>query len=70
MDELEQLRQENARLIEELKRLYGVERPFICGNTKEIDNDGLPRYILVCPAYGADGYAMYKKYKPYSIPEN
>ena len=66
--ELEQLRKENARLIEELKRLYGVERPFICGNTTEIDADGLPKYILVCPMYGSDGFALYKKYKDYSSP--
>ena len=67
-NELEHLRKENARLVEELKRLYGVERPFICGNTKDIDPDGLPKYILVCPMYGADGFAMYKKYKDYSAP--
>lgn len=67
-DELVKLKEENERLKEELRRLYGVERPFICGNTKTIDDDGLPRYILVCPAYGADGFAMYKKHKDYSAP--
>ena len=68
VDELAKLQEENNRLREELKRLYGVDRPFICGNTKTIDADGLPRYILVCPAYGADGFAMYKKHKDYSAP--
>jgi hypothetical protein len=68
MDELEQLRNENDRLKEELKRLYGVDRPFICGNTKEIDTDNMPVYVLVCPAYGSDGFAIYKKYKKYSAP--
>lgn len=68
MDELAHLREENERLKEELKRLYGVERPFICGNTEEIDEDGLPKYILVCPSYGADGFAIYKKHKDYSAP--
>jgi hypothetical protein len=69
MSELEELRTENARLLEELKRLYGVERPFICGSTKDIDDfDGMPKHILVCPAYGADGFALYKKIKPYSAP--
>jgi hypothetical protein len=68
MDELEQLRTENARLVEELKRLYGVERPFICGVAGEVGQDGMNEFILVCPAYGADGFALYKKHKDYSAP--
>jgi hypothetical protein len=68
MDEIEQLRKENARLIEELKRLYGVERPFICGEVGSRGDDNMPEYFLVCPAYGADGFAMYKKHKDYSAP--
>jgi hypothetical protein len=68
MDELEKLRKENARLVEELKRLYGVERPFICGTAGKVDDDGMAEYILVCPMYGADGFAMYKKHKDYSAP--
>ena len=69
MDELEQLKKENARLVEELKRLYGVDRPFICGVTGNLGIDGLAEYILVCPMYGADGFALYKKHKDYSAPE-
>jgi hypothetical protein len=69
MDELEKLREENVRLVEELKRLYGVERPFICGTAGDKGEDGMSEYILVCPAYGADGFAMYKKHKDYSAPE-
>ena len=69
MDELEKLRKENARLVEELKRLYGVDRPFICGTAGKTDADGMNEYILVCPMYGADGFAMYKKHKDYSAPE-
>jgi len=68
MDELEQLRKENARLVEELKRLYGVERPFICGTAGEVGEDGMNEFVLVCPAYGADGFALYKKHKDYSAP--
>jgi len=68
MEEIEQLRKENARLVEELKRLYGVERPFICGEVGNKGNDDMPEYILVCPAYGADGFAMYKKHKDLSTP--
>jgi len=68
MDELEQLKQENARLVEELKRLYGVDRPFICGTAGQEGADGMKEYVLVCPAYGADGFALYKKHKDYSAP--
>lgn len=68
MDELEQLKKENARLAEELKRLYGVDRPFICGVAGELGKDGMSEYILVCPMYGADGFALYKKHKDYSAP--
>ena len=69
MDELEQLRTENARLVEELKRLYGVDRPFICGWAGSAGADGMKEFVLVCPAYGADGFALYKKHKNYSAPE-
>jgi hypothetical protein len=67
-NELEQLRAENARLTEELKRLYGVDRPFICGKAGKQQDDGMYEYVLVCPAYGADGFALYKKHKDYSAP--
>jgi len=60
---------ENARMRDELKALYGVDKPFICGVAGDVQEDKLNEYILVCPAYGADGFAMYKKYKNYSAPE-
>jgi hypothetical protein len=67
-EELEHLRKENARLVEELRRLYGVDRPFICGWAGEPGVDGMKEFVLVCPAYGADGFALYKKHKNYSAP--
>lgn len=60
---------ENSRMRDELKALYGVDKPFICGVAGEVQEDKMNEYILVCPAYGADGFAMYKKYKNYSAPE-
>jgi len=60
---------ENARMRDELKALYGVDKPFICGVAGDVQEDNMNEYILVCPAYGADGFAMYKKYKHYSAPE-
>ena len=65
----EEMRRENARMKEELKRLYGVERPFICGDIGELDEHGMRDFYLVAPSYGADGAAIYKKHRPYSIPE-
>jgi hypothetical protein len=64
-----ELVKENERMREELRKLFGVERPFICGTAGGVGADGMADYVLVCPAYGADGAAMYKKYKDYSAPE-
>lgn len=69
MTTIKQLEEENARLREELQRLYGVERPFICGDVGEADQWGMRDYYLVCPSYGSDGFALYKKVKEYSAPE-
>ena len=60
---------DNERMKEELKRLYGVERPFICGDMGDTDKHGMREFYLICPMYGADGAAIYKKYKEYSAPE-
>ena len=60
---------ENERMREELRKLFGVERPFICGVAGGVGADNMADYVLVCPMYGADGAAMYKKYKDYSAPE-
>jgi hypothetical protein len=65
----EALIKDNERMKEELKRLYGVERPFICGDMGDTGKDGMREYYLICPAYGADGAAIYKKHKDYSAPE-
>ena len=48
------------------EKLQGVY--FICGEAGEKDEMGLPDYISVCPAYGLDGIAMYKKHKDYTAP--
>lgn len=67
--ENQRLAEQNLSMKEELKRLYGIERPFICGNAGGIGEDNMPEFVLVCPMYGADGFALYKKFKPYSSPE-
>ncbi len=48
-------------------KLEGVY--FICGEGGEKDAMGLPEKILVCPAYGLDGFAIYTKTSDYSAPE-
>jgi len=42
---------------------------FICGETGEKDSLGLPEGIMVCPAFGLDGFAYYKKEKDYTAPD-
>jgi hypothetical protein len=42
---------------------------FICEDSNDKDSLGLPEYIHICPSYGLDGFAIYKKYIPYSAPE-
>jgi hypothetical protein len=41
---------------------------FICGEAGEKDSMGLPEKIMVCPAYGLDGFASYKKDRDYDSP--
>jgi hypothetical protein len=41
---------------------------FICGESGEKDNMGLPKMIMVCPQIGADGFAIYTKTTDYSAP--
>ena len=48
------------------EQLEGVY--FICGEAGEKDPMGLPEFISVCPAYGLDGFAYYKKHTEYSAP--
>jgi hypothetical protein len=48
------------------EKLEGVY--FICGEGGEKDSVGLPEKILVCPAYGSDGFAIYTKTSDYSAP--
>ena len=49
------------------EKLEGVF--FICGEAGEKDEMGLPEKIMVCPAYGLDGFAIYTKTSGYSAPE-
>lgn len=50
------------------RRWLGINTPFICGGSEEKDAWGLPKTLLVCPAYGADGMCVYEKKGEYSAP--
>jgi hypothetical protein len=50
------------------QRWLGINTPFICGGSEEKDAWGLPKTLLVCPAYGADGMCVYEKKGEYSAP--
>ncbi len=41
---------------------------FICGDAGPKDDVGLPNKVLICPAYGSDGFAIYTKTSEYSAP--
>lgn len=64
----EQLLEDNEFMMELLQKYKGVDHPFICGHGADLGEDNLPDYIMVCPALGADGFAVYKKHKDYSAP--
>ena len=69
--ELTKLRDEHASMVNALKHSM-AERTgfyFICGEAGEKDALGLPDAIFICPSYGSDGMAIYKKAKEYSAPE-
>jgi hypothetical protein len=66
--ELEKLRRVHT-MVRHLsaEKLDGVF--FICGEGGAKDAMGLPEKIMVCPAYGLDGFAIYTKTSNYSAPD-
>lgn len=65
---------EEYELFEKLKKIWLHSDPersgqyFICGEVGDKDAMGLPDKIMVCPAYGSDGFAIYTKTTDYSAP--
>lgn len=41
---------------------------FITGEQGAVDESGLPERILVCPAHGLAGFAVYRKERKYTEP--
>lgn len=67
---LEKLRAENEQLKTILRHLIPEQsgQYFICGGATELDSDGLPKTILVCPMFGVEGSAIYTQTSPYTAP--
>ena len=62
------LQAENAKLRDALRKALGINSPFICGVSTAVGADGLPDVLHVCPAFGLDGFAVYRKDRNYSAP--
>lgn len=70
VDEIEKLKAENEKLKTILRHLFPESSGqfFICGGSTNLDSDGLPETILVCPMFGAEGSAIYTRTGAYSAP--
>lgn len=72
---MKEITDKEYELFQKLKKIWFHSVPdksgsyFICGEGGDHDKMGLPEMIMVCPAYGLDGMAMYTMSKPYSAPE-
>jgi len=47
-----------------IRRIYAEQLPdtwFVCGELGEKDQNNLPKYIEVCPAYGVDWSQIYER---------
>ena len=73
-EEMVSISKKEYDLFQKLKKIWIHSSPeksgafFICGEGGEKDEMGLPEFISVCPTYGLDGFAYYKKHTKYSAP--
>ena len=69
-DRIKELEAENEKLKNILRKAFPEQSGhyFICGEAGEKDSMGLPDRLFVCPAYGLDGFAVYKKERDYDAP--
>lgn len=70
MTEIEELRAKVDKYEHILKCLFPSKYNFyfVCGDMGNKDEMGLPEKLLVCPAEGLDGFAVYSKTKDYTAP--
>ena len=70
-----EITEKEYELFQKLKKIWIHSSPeksgafFICGEAGEKEEMGLTEYISVCPTYGLDGFAYYKKHRDYTAPE-
>lgn len=64
-EDLELLQKKYDRVIEILQHIFPEKNGqyFISGASTDLDENGLPDSLYVCPAYGADFTVTYKKVK-------
>jgi len=69
-DHIKKLKAENEKLKNILRKAFPEKSGhyFICGESGEKDTRGLPDRVFVCPAYGLDGFQVYKKDGKYRTP--
>lgn len=63
-DELETMHEMLCKQQVIIRRIYAEHLPdtwYVCGEMGEKDQNGLPQYIDVCPAYGVGWYQVYEK---------
>lgn len=64
-----------AKFLLKVKTAFMTSRPedsgalFITGVSGDKDEMGLPDYVSICPTYGLDGFATYKKNSDYTSPD-
>ncbi len=69
--ELTELREKNQKLTKIIEHMFDDREGiyFISGEFGEKDSMGLPESIMICPAHGLDGVAVYTKTKDYTGPQ-
>jgi hypothetical protein len=71
LNQITSLEAENEKLKNILRKAFPEKSGhfFICGESGEKDSMGLPDRLFVCPAYGLDEFAVYKKDRDNYAPE-
>ena len=69
-ERIKELEAENEKLKNILRKAFPEKSGhfFICGEAGEKDSSGLPDKVFICPTYGLDGFAVYKKDRDYTAP--
>lgn len=58
----------NPKIIRLFKQMFSMYGNFISGHSEPLDDDGMPKEILVTKSPGCDGMVLYEKKGKYSVP--